>query len=183
MGKWVLAVTLLLVAVVVAFSIFVVTGVIDGPALFWRLGTNISWMKPHLETYAHGQDAEAFVARYEDELQQRTEALKTREAELVELSNQLDQRMVQLDRREAELKTLTDKLQAEQDQRRSVRNLAEIYTEMIAADAARILAGMDQGLVLDVLLYMDKQDAANIMKELPTNLAVSVAEKMGLASQ
>ena len=36
MGRWLLAITFLIIAVIVAFSIFVATGVIDGPALFWR---------------------------------------------------------------------------------------------------------------------------------------------------
>lgn len=183
MGKWFLAVTLLLVAVVVAFSIFVVTGVIDGPALFWRLGMNISWIQPHLETYAHGQDAEGYVARYEAEVVQKREELSKWEAELEARSQELDERLKQLDRRETQLNNLAEKLQAEQAQRQNVRTLAEIYKEMIAADAARILEGMEQELLLNVLLNMDKQDAANILRELPTNLAVALSEKIGQASE
>ena len=51
------------------------------------------------------------------------------------------------------------KLQAEQEQRRSVRTLAELYSGMDPADAARILQQLDREIVLDVLLQMDVYDA------------------------
>lgn len=182
MGRWFLAVTLLLIAVLVAFGIFVATGVIDGTALFWRIGMNVEWMKPHLETYVRGQDAEGFVARFDDELQQETKELEQRESQLQAEQAELNERAEQLDRRERELNSLADKLEAEQAQRRNVQRLAEIYTEMTAQDAARILAELEQELILDILLEMDMQDAANILIELPTNLAADLSEKLGDAS-
>lgn len=183
MGKWVLAVTLLLIAVLVAFGIFIATGVIDGPALFWRIGRNIEWVKPHLETYVHGQDVEAFVARFDDELHQEKEDLQQRESQLQTDRIKHNERAEQLDKRVIELNSLAEKLEAEQAQRRNIQRLAEIYTEMTAQDAARILAELEQELILDLLLEMDMQDAANILIELPTNLAAALSEKLGEVSQ
>ena len=98
MGRWLLAITFLIIAVIVAFSIFVATGVIDGPALFWRWGLQIHWLKPHLETYAHGQDAEAWIAQKEEEIQAGRRPRQPM-AELQTLQGKLDQRAQQLDKR------------------------------------------------------------------------------------
>ena len=62
MRKWILVIVLLLAAIITAFTIFAVTGVIDAPALFWNLGMKIGWIEPHLKVYAIGQDAEQWIA-------------------------------------------------------------------------------------------------------------------------
>lgn len=181
MGRWLLVVTLLLAAIIVAFSIFVVTGVIDGPALFWRVGTQVGWLRPHLETYAHGQDAEAWIARQEEALQLRVEELELRVQELQSDQKRLEQWAQQLDKREADLNALEAKLQAEQAQRRNTQTLAQIYTSMDPEEAAQILAQLDQDLILAVLLQMDLQLAADILTNLPTNLAVTLSKQIGQA--
>lgn len=182
MGRWLLAITFLIIAVIVAFSIFVATGVIDGPALFWRWGLQIHWLKPHLETYAHGQDAEAWIAQKEEEIRGQAADLDSRAAELQTLQGKLDQRAQQLDKRETDLAAMEAKLQAEQEQRRSVQTLAELYSGMDPADAARILQQLDREIVLDVLLQMDVYDASQILIALPTNLAAALSEQMGRSS-
>ena len=183
MGKWFVVVTLLLVAIIAAFGVFVATGVIDGPSLFWNLGMKIGWVQPHLQTYAHGQDAEAWINTQEGELQRKLGDLQRREAELAAGQGHLEQRAQQLDKREAELNAQAAKLQEEQAQRRNVQTLAEIYTEMSAEEAARILEKLDQTLILEVLLQMDMQYAANILIQLPNNLAVALSELLGQTSQ
>ncbi|HBN97201.1 MAG TPA: hypothetical protein DDZ66_12960 [Firmicutes bacterium] len=183
MRKWVLVIILLLVAMSVAFGIFAFTGVIDGPALFWDLGMKVGWIEPHLKVYAVGQDAESWVAVQQEELQRQMAELDAREAKLRTDQQQLDQRAVQLDAREASINEAFARLQREQEQHRNIQTLASLYTEMTAADAAQILEKLDQKLVLDVLLSMDMQDAASILVELPTNLAVALSEQLGQASK
>lgn len=183
MRKWILAIFLLLTAVVVAFSIFVLTGVIDGPALFWDIGMKIGWIEPHLKVYAIGQDTEAWVVVQQEEFKMRQADLEKREAKLRADQQQLDQRAQQLDGRETSIQVASDKLQGDQAQLRSIQTLAALYTEMTAADAAQILEKLDQKLILNVLLLMDMQDAANILVELPTNLAVALSEQLGQATR
>lgn len=183
MGRWILVVTLLFVAIILAFGIFVATGVIDGSALVWRFGNEIGWIRPHLQTYGHGQDAEAWIATQQEDLQQTISELERREIALATNQEELEQRSALLDRREADLDEQVANLQALQEQSRSAQTLAEIYTEMSAEEAARILQELDQDLILDILLHMDMLYAANILTELPTNLAVALSEKMGQTSQ
>lgn len=182
MGKWFLVISLLLVAILVAFGIFIVTGVIDGPALFWRLGLKSAWLQPHLETYSHGKDAQNWILGQEQELQEQAADLKRREATLELKAEELEQRAQQLDKREVELNKQQATLVAEQGQRRNVQKLAEIYTEMSPEEAARILEKLDQALVLDILVSMDVQDAATILTKLPTNLAVTLSKQLGQPS-
>ena len=183
MRKWVLVILLLLVAIVVAFSIFAVTGVIDAPALFWNLGMKIGWIEPHLKIYAIGQDSESWIAAQQEQMQLKEGELSERAAELETYEKQLQQRAQELDDREATIATASARLQSDQDQRKNVQTLAALYKEMTPAESARILEKLDQELILDVLLSMDLQDAASILMELPTNLAVALSEKLGQASQ
>lgn len=182
MGRWVLAITFLLVAIIVAFGVLVATGVIDGPALFWRWGSRIAWLQPHLETYAQGQDAEAWIARQEEEIRAKLADLESRAAELRAVEEKLEQREQQLDKRESDLAAWEAQLQAAQSHRRNVQNLAEIYRGMQPADAARILQELDRQLILDVLAEMDAYEAGQILTILPTNLAASLTEQLGRAS-
>ncbi len=183
MGKWVMVVAILFVAIIVAFSIFVATGVIDGPALFWNVGMKIGWIEPHLQVYSHGQDAEAWIATQQDKLQLIIDDLEQREVALHAGQEQLDQRAQQLDKREADLNSQTARFQGEQAKRRNVQTLAALYTEMGPAEAAPIIEKLEQSLILDVLLNMDMQDAANILVELPTTLAIALSEHLGRTSQ
>jgi len=181
LGRWVLAFTFLLISIVVAFGILSATGVIDGPGLLWRWGLRIGWLQPHLETYAHGRDAEAFIAQQEAELKALAADLERREAELQSNLNRLEQRAQQLDKRESELAAWEARLQQEQEQRRNVQNLAQIYSGMDPADAARIMQELDRELILKVLLTMDTYEAAQILTILPTNLAASLSQELGQA--
>jgi len=181
--KWILVIVLLIIAIIAAFSIFAVTGVIDAPALFWDVGMKIGWIEPHLKLYAIGQDAEQWISAQVDELQQKMAALEEQEAALQGEKAQLDQRKQQLDAREASIDQAAEKLAAEQEQLRSVQTLAALYTEMGPEEAAPILAKLEQKLILDVLLSMDMADAALVLTELPTDLAVALSKQLATASE
>ncbi|HHY14539.1 MAG TPA: hypothetical protein GX521_00530 [Firmicutes bacterium] len=183
MGRWVLVTILLIVALIVAFTILAATGVIDAAALFWKLGLKIAWLKPHLETYSRGQDSEEWIAVKEEELRAELGRLGARENELAVLEKELQQQIQALERREADVDKREVQLQSQQEQKRNVQTLAELYGEMSAADAAKILQKLDQPLLLEVLLSMDMQDAANILLELPTDLAVSLSKTWGSAGK
>ncbi len=183
MGRWVLVTMLLILSILVAFGIFVATGVIDGPALFWQVGLKIAWLQPHLETYSHGLDGEAWIAAQEEELQSYSTELQQREAELEKRAQQLEQKSQELDKRESEFQKQLAVLEGERAQRHNVQKLAEIYTEMTPDESARILEKLDQPLILEILLFMDMHDVANILTKLPTNLAVALSKELGQASK
>lgn len=183
MGRWVLVTMLLILSILVAFGIFVATGVIDGPALFWQVGLKIAWLQPHLETYSHGQDGEAWIAAQEEELKLYSEELDLREAELIHRAEQLEQRTQELDKRESDLQKQIANFQGEQAQRHNIQKLAEMYTEMPPEESARILEKLDQSLIIEILLFMDMRDAANILTKLPTNLAVALSKELGQAQK
>lgn len=183
MGKWFLVIVLLLVAVLVAFGIFIATGVIDGPALFWKWGLKTPWLEPYLATYAVGQDAETWVSKRQGEFDELLASIQEREAALVIKADELEQRSQQLDKREMEIAKQRNTLVTEQAQRQNVNRLAELYTEMPADEVANILAKLETDLILHVLLAMDVQDAATILTKLPTNLAVTLSKQLGQPSK
>lgn len=182
MAKWVLVVNFLVIAILVAFGIFVATGVIDGPALFWRVGMKTAWLQPHLETYGHGQDAENWIAGKEIEIQERLAELEAERIKLAKEEEALIQRTHELDKRQSDLEQASANLNTAQRQKQSVETLAEIYTEMSAEESAKILEKLENSLVLQILLAMEVQDAAEILTKLPTNLAVTLSEELGQAS-
>lgn len=182
MRKWILAFFLLLLAVIVAFSIFVATGVIDGPALFWDVGMKIGWVEPHLKVYAIGQDAEGWMDEERAELRLKLAELEELETQLKLDRQQFEQRVLELDGREASITMQANKLREQEEQRRNVQTLAALYTEMNPADVAQIIQNLDKKLILSVLLQMDMQDAADILSQLPTNLAVALSEELGQVS-
>lgn len=181
MGRWILVTLLLTGALVVAFVILSVTNVIDGPALLWKFGLSISWLQPHLETYSRGSQSEEWMAARESELEAEQGRVADFETELLALEKELEQRKQALERREAELDKREAELEAERAQRRNVQTLAELYSEMPPAEAAPILQKLDQPLLLEILLAMDTQDAANVLLQLPTDLAAALSKSLGAA--
>lgn len=183
MRKWLLVFGLLILAIIVAFSIFAFTGVIDAPALFWNIGMKIGFIEPHLKTYAIGRDTENWIAIQTEELQLRMIELEEQESALATEHLRLEQRAQQLDNRETTIALSAAKLGEEQELKKNIETLAALYIEMNAAEAAKIIEKLDKQLILNVLLNMETQDAASILVELPTNLAISLSEELGKASQ
>lgn len=178
MGRWFLAFGLLTAAVLIAFVILSVTGVIDAPGLFWQIALNSSRLKPHLETYSQGREAEEWIAGKYAELEAEKEELVAFERELKTEKERLEQEALELTKKETQLQADKAAFAKELNQRHNVRRLAEIYREMSADEAARLLEGAEQNLALQILTWMDERDAADILTKLPTNLAVSLSKQL-----
>lgn len=183
MGRWILVLVSLLVAILVAFGIFIGTGVIDGPALFWRLGPKVSWLEPHLETYSRGQAGEVWIEKKQAELEEQLIDLQQFEDELRLKNEELDRRTLDLDRREKRLLEAKSAFETAEEHFYNITTLAELYIEMPVDEAARILTNVDHTLLLDILLRMDRRDAANIITKLPTDLAVTLSKNLGDAGK
>ncbi|NLJ81212.1 MAG: hypothetical protein GX335_09330 [Firmicutes bacterium] len=179
MGRWFVAFGLLIIAIILAFIIFSVTGVIDAPTLFWKLGLRISWLEPYLETYSRGKDIENWLAAQEEELGIRASEVEAYAQELKTQEEQLEESIQKFIKEETELLEHITKLEEELSERRNIQRLAEIYTEMGAEEAARILEEAGQELALQILTWMDERDAADILTKLPTNLAVALSKQLG----
>lgn len=179
MGKWVLVSIFLIAAIITAVVIFSVTGVIDAPALALEAARSIGWLEPHVETYEIGKAAEDWQREQLQKLEEIQNELLERERALAELAQQLDERAQSLDRREAELTAQAAALEQAKADRLNVQHLAEIYTEMEAAEAARILEKMNEAEVLEILAVMDVRTAARILEALPTERAASLSRRLG----
>jgi flagellar motility protein MotE (MotC chaperone) len=166
-GKWVLVSIFLIVAIVTAFVVFAVTGVIDAPALALRAARSIDWLKPHVEVYEVGKAAEDWQKEQLGELEDIRNGLAERERALEALADELEQRSQALDRREADLEAQARALAQARAERLNVQHLAEIYTEMDTVEAARILE------------KMDVRTAARILEALPTERAASLSRRLG----
>jgi flagellar motility protein MotE (MotC chaperone) len=178
-GKWVLVSIFLIVAIVTAFVVFAVTGVIDAPALALRAARSIDWLKPHVEVYEVGKAAEDWQKEQLGELEDIRNGLAERERALEALADELEQRSQALDRREADLEAQARALAQARAERLNVQHLAEIYTEMDTVEAARILEKMNEGEVLEILAVMDVRTAARILEALPTERAASLSRRLG----
>ena len=102
-------------------------------------------------------------------LDQIRQELDGREQALAALADELEQRAQTLDRREAELEAQAAALAQARAERMNVQHLAEIYTEMETAEAARILEKMNEAEVLEILAVMDVHTTARILEALPTS--------------
>lgn len=178
MGKWFLAFGLLIVAIITAFTIFAVSGVLDAPALFWQLGLKISWLEPHLQIYAQGQDAETWLKDQEAQLAGRAGEIEGYAQDLRSREEQLEQLAQELARQETDLKKRRADFAEELAARRNIKRLAEIYSEMPPEEGARILEKAQPELVLQILSWMDERDAARILALLPTGLAVTLSNEL-----
>ena len=101
--RWFLVIGLLLVAIISAFVVFSITGVIDTPALVWNAAQSISWLKPHAATYSRGLDVEGWMDEQQREIDRQLAELRQSEEALQQLQTQLDQRSQLLDQREQNL--------------------------------------------------------------------------------
>lgn len=181
MRRWFLVIGLLLIAIISAFVVFSITGVIDTPALFWNAAQSISWLEPYAATYSRGLDVEGWMKEQQLEIDRQWSELHQTEEDLQSQKTALEQHSQSLDQREQKLRQQEESLQREIAERRNIQRLAEIYAEMPTEEAARILEEMDQDLVLNILAEMDMRDAAMILTMFPTNLAVSLSKQLGKA--
>jgi flagellar motility protein MotE (MotC chaperone) len=178
-GKWVLVTIFLITAIIAAVVVFSVTGVIDAPALVLKGARSIGWLEPHVEVYEIGKAAEEWQNEQLRSLDQIRQELDGREQALAALADELEQRAQTLDRREAELEAQAAALAQARAERMNVQHLAEIYTEMETAEAARILEKMNEAEVLEILAVMDVRTTARILEALPTERAASLSRRLG----
>jgi len=166
--RWLAAIYTLLISLLIAFILLTVTGLIHPQDKLIEYGKAIPAFAPYIETYYIG-------AQWQD---WHSEKL----AELEALQLEMEQQRKSLLAKEQELQNLGERLARQEaslnEQRaknQSAANLAKLYTQMRPEEAVAILELMDQQMVLDVLLAMDKDTAASILAAMPPSLAAELS--------
>ena len=189
MRKWILAIIVLLMAVVLAAFMLNATGVIDlRPMVVQRMET-IPALAPYLETYHAGlavekeiEDALAALeiekgelVQSELELAARTEALAAREKQLARQKSEVDHETEQL------LK-LRQEIEAARAGFLELERLRSIYAEMKGKDAAAIMSQLRPEMIAFILAEMDPEIAGDILTNLEPKLAAEIT-RMALTNK
>jgi flagellar motility protein MotE (MotC chaperone) len=112
------------------------------------------------------------------ELDRRETALDEREEALQTLERQVEERLAELATMRGELEAMATREQVATDTR--VDELARMVDTMKARDAAAMLAGMNQDVVLKVLRRLKPKQAGKVLGEMPPATATTLGDRMTL---
>lgn len=171
--------------VIVIALLFIITGV--GLSLFFNVGgvrdIVVDLLFPSKkvddlssdETNALQQQLKAIeaerkrLAAYEDQLNDLKSQLEDKQ-------QQLEQREAELEQREREVEELQQKLSAQLD---NIRDIAKLYENMEAEQAASILSEMeDRSLIIQILKHMPAERSAEILGEMDSQKAAELTRQM-----
>ncbi len=118
-----------------------------------------------------------------EELDELRTQIEVRQQELVDFENSLTNREQELDNREASIAEDQAAAEAEIEAARSsgdsVAQMAKIYEDMDAQDAAQVLVALgDDQKVADMLMSMDSTKAGLILQEMSTTNAAKISRLM-----
>lgn len=168
MFKWVAAVFSLIIALIVASVILTITGVIQPQAAILEYGHSVSWIAPHLEIYAIGQENQSWLSEKEQTIALAWSEIEDDRLILIQEKQQLEDWEARLDRQEQDLINAKSFSQ-------SVTSLATLYSNMRTEEAVEIMELLDSSLLLDVLQSMDIETAALILASFPRELAAELS--------
>lgn len=170
MFRWVLAVILLILSLVVASVILTITGVIHPQDKLIDFATSIPWLAPHIEIYQIGLESQQWSDKEQAKIDSAWIEINQKEQELARQEQTLRDLDDRLTRQE---QALTDKMNKNQ----SVASLAALYGKMRPEEVVDILVLMDKNLVLETILAMDGETAAAVFASLPSDLAAELSSQ------
>jgi len=117
-----------------------------------------------------------------NKLDERKKSLDQREAELNKLEEELQQQKVMLEKRLKELDELRTRISNRLDEKvkidqEKVDKLVEVYSNMKAQNAAKIIEDINEDLAIEILSKMKKKSAADILNLLKPEKAQKISEK------
>ena len=127
-----------------------------------------------------GQGTEALMVlleRKERALQRREDTLTAREADLRAAEEQITTRLEQVEELRAEVSALLQQLDDEQEIR--VAGLVKMFESMRPAQAAAILAEVEEEVALEVLMRMNRAKAGKALAVMPATVAAQFADVLG----
>jgi flagellar motility protein MotE (MotC chaperone) len=113
-------------------------------------------------------DAQALQKR-EESLDQREQALKTLEADL-------NTRVAKLKEMETSLKTMLEEAKGVKDQK--LKHLIDVYSNMNAKQAAKVLETLDNTIAVKILAGMRGRQAGDVLNNMEAKKAASLTEML-----
>lgn len=119
-----------------------------------------------------------FVKDFKDRkkaLDQKEEELKAWEAEIQTQKIELDSKIAEIQKIRKDISTqLEERVKADQAK---IDTLVQVYSQMKAAQAAKVFEALDEDLAVDILTKMKKKNAADILNLLKADKAQLLSEK------
>lgn len=119
-----------------------------------------------------------FVKDFKDRkkaLDQKEEELKLWEAEIQSQKSELDGKIKEIQTIRKEISAqLEERVKADQSK---IDTLVQVYSQMKAAQAAKVFENLDEDLAVDILAKMKKKNAAEILNLLKADRAQVLSEK------
>jgi flagellar motility protein MotE (MotC chaperone) len=179
--KWLLAISLLIIAAVIAVGVLQATGVVNlRPFVIRRVGA-IPALAPHLETYRAGRDAErrlqaamAEMDAMKDDLIQREMELDARAQALTAEERKLARDRQALDEERQDLLRLREEVETTRSKLLELERMRSIYAEMRGRDAAVIMRELRPELIAFILAGMEPEAAGDILANLDPKLAAEI---------
>ena len=123
---------------------------------------------PEKPAAAPTPDAQALLKRQE-ELDQREQSLKTLEADL-------NTRMAKLKEMETSVKAMLDEAKGIKDQK--LKHLIDVYSNMNAKQAAKVLETLDNTIAVKILAGMRGRQAGDVLNNMEAKKAASLTEML-----
>jgi len=109
-------------------------------------------------------------------LRAEEEALAHRAHWLLQVKADIERRLAELEKLRAELKALVDQRQAEED--RKLLHLVKVYESMRPEQAAPLIDGLDDELVVQIFSRMREKQAAKILEYVDPARGVSISRQI-----
>lgn len=161
----------------------IVVVVVLGLGLLWlspvRLDRVFAGASPAIAAPGTVEERRLFVnleqerAKLQAEFQQRSEQLDQREIELKTLAEEVEKKITELQKTRESLQQLLVEKNAAEVKR--VKELSMIYAKMSPAQAALLLAELDQKLAVAILAGLSPKASAKIMDNLPAPTATKLS--------
>ncbi|KHK01239.1 MotE family protein [Desulfovibrio sp. TomC] len=113
-------------------------------------------------------DSNALLKR-QDELDQREQALKSLEAEL-------NSRVAKLKEMETSIKGMLEEAKGVKDQK--LKHLIDVYSNMNAKQAAKVLETLDNGIAVKILAGMRGRQAGDVLNNMEAKKAAGLTEML-----
>lgn len=189
MKRWILALLILLVAMVLAAFMLHATGVIDLKPMMAQRIESIPALAPHLRIYQAGlavekeiDEMEAKLEREKEELIQKELELNTRAEALLAKEKQLVKSRSEFEQEKEGLSKLKQEIDAARAGFLELDRLRSIYSEMKGKDAATIMSQLRPEMVAFILAEMDPEVAGNILTNLDPKMAAEIT-RMALSNK
>lgn len=128
--------------------------------------------KPDWDT-ADAEHLSKFIER-KKALDQREEEIARQEAEIATQKAELEKRIVELEKVRAGISKILEDRVKRDDER--IDNLVQVYSNMKASQAARVLETLEKDLAVEVLGRMKKKNAADILNAMKPEVTQSISE-------